>query len=64
MSMSVKCELHAWPGQCAGLEAELAEARAAGAEAAAERDALRDGLEEAEARAGSLECARSELECV
>lgn len=56
-------ELHACPGQCAGLEMELAEARAAGAEAAAERDALRDGLAEAEARASNVESARSELEC-
>ena len=62
-SSCVRCELHAWPGQCAGLEMELAEARAAGAEAVAERDALRDSLEEAEACARSLESARSELEC-
>ena len=62
--LCVKGKLHVRPGQCANLETELAEACARGAEAAAERDALRNGLEEAEARAGDLERARSELESV
>jgi hypothetical protein len=50
-------------GQCTALEGELAAARGEGAAAAAERDALRGGLDEAEARAADLERARAELGC-
>ncbi len=53
----------AFPGQCASLEGELADARSAGAEASAERDSLRDSLAEAEERARDLGHELVELQC-
>lgn len=53
----------AFPGHCASLEGELADARSAGAEVSAQRDYLRDSLAEAEERPRELEHELVELQC-